>query len=131
MSPEMKKQLKEIAGMILALGILEAGVCALIARGFGPFFLRCLAGDAAGCAVAFFGMLMLAVSIERAVEKSEKAAQTAMSGGYLLRLAAVAVFVFAVIKLPKVFNVWAAVVPLIFPRLAIMLINLKNGGEGK
>lgn len=137
MTPEMKKQLKEIGQMVLALGVLQLGVFAVLSRAINLYFLRCLAGTAAGCAVAMLSVVMLAIGIERAVEKSEKAAQSAMSSGYILRLAVVAVYVFAAIKLPGIFNIWAAVIPLVFPRLAIMIINLKNsksqsqGGDDK
>lgn len=126
MSPEMKNQLKELMGFILALGVLEVGVCAILAGTVSVHFLRCLAGAAAGSAVSVISMIMLAVGIERSVDKGEKKAPASMGGGYMLRLALVAVYVFAVIKLPGVFNVWAAIVPLLFPRLAVMAINLKN-----
>ena len=126
MTPQMKKQLKEIAGLILALGVLQLGVFAFLTRAMNLYFLRSLAGTAAGCLIAVISMVMLAVGIENAVDKGEKGAQAAMSGGYMLRLAVTAVYVFAVIKLPGIFNIWAAVIPLVFPRIAIMIINLKN-----
>ena len=131
MTPQMKKQLKEIGLMILALGVLQLGVFALLTRAMNLYFLRCLAGTAAGCLIAVLSIVMLAVGIENAVDKGEKGAQAAMSGGYMLRLAVTAVYVFAVIKLPGIFNIWAAVIPLIFPRLAIMIINLKNSRSQK
>ena len=131
MTPQMKKQLKEIGLMILALGVLQLGVFALLTRAMNSYFLRCLAGTAAGCAVAFISMVMLAIGIEKAVDKGEKGAQASMSGGYILRLAVTAVYVFAMIKLPGIFNIWAAVIPLLFPRLAIMAINLKNSKSQK
>ena len=131
MTPQMKKQLKEIAGLILALGVLQLGVFAFLTRAMNLYFLRSLAGTAAGCLIAVISMVMLAVGIENAVDKGEKGAQAAMSGGYMLRLAVTAVYVFAVIKLPGIFNIWAAVIPLIFPRLAIMIINLKNSKSHK
>lgn len=127
MSPEMKKQLKELGAMILALGILQLGVFAILSRFVSVFFLRCLAGTVAGCAVSVLSMVLLGIGIERAVDKGEKKAQASMGGGYMLRLAVVAVYVFAVIKLPAIFNIWAALIPLLFPRLAVMIINLKNG----
>ncbi len=126
MSPEMKKQLKEIIGFILAFGVLEVGVCAVLSGTLSFSFLRCLAGAAAGCAVGALSMVMLAFSIEKSVAKGEKGAQASMGGGYMLRLAVIAVYVFAVIKLPGIFNIWAALIPLLFPRLAVMAINLKN-----
>ena len=129
MTPQMKKQLKEIGLMILALGVLQLVVFALLTRAMNSYFLRCLAGTAAGCAVAFISMVMLAIGIEKAVDKGEKGAQAAMSGGYMLRLAVIAVYVFAVIKLPGVFNVWAAIIPLTFTRIAITIITLKNAGR--
>ena len=131
MTPQMKKQLKEIAGLIFALGVLQLGVFAVVTRTINTYFLRCLAGTGAGCFMGLLSIVMLAISIENAVDKGEKGAQAAMSGGYMLRLAVVAVYVFAVIKLPGIFNVWAAVIPLIFPRLAIMIINLKNSKSQK
>lgn len=126
MNPEMKKQLREIIGLVLALGVLQAVVCALIAGGFGGLFLRCLAGTAAGCLIAALSMVLLALSIEKAVDKGEKGAQSSMGLSYILRLAVIAVYLFAVIKLPGIFNIWAAAVPLVFPRLAVMAINFKN-----
>lgn len=126
MSPEMKKQLKELGAMILALGVLQLGVFAVLSRFMSLFFLRCLAGTAAGCAVSVLSMVLLGLGIERAVDKDGKKAQASMGGGYMLRLAVVAVYVFAVIKLPGIFNIWAALVPLVFPRLAVMAVNLKN-----
>ena len=135
MSPEMRKQLKELAGFILAMGVLQTGVCAILAGTVNAPFLRCLAGTAAGCFVSILSMVLLAVGIERAVDRGEKKAQASMGGGYMIRLAVVAVYVFAVIKLPAVFNIWAALIPLVFPRLSVMAINLKNnkkqGGADK
>ena len=130
LSTEMKKQLREILGFVLALGFVQLLVFFILSRTAVEIpFLRALAGTAAGCAVAVLNMLFLAIGIEKAVEKSEKGAQAAMGGGYMLRLAVIAVYVFAVIKLPGVFNVWAAIIPLTFTRIAIMIINLKNAGR--
>ena len=129
LSPEMKKQLREILGFVIALGFVQLCVFFILGRTMAEVpFLKALAGTAAGCAVAMLNMLLLAIGIEKAVDKGEKAAQAAMSGGYMLRLAVIAVYVFAAIKLPGIFNVWAAIIPLTFTRIAIMIINLKNAG---
>ena len=130
MSPEMKKQLKEIFGFVIAFGFLQ--LCVFFILGLGAVqvpFLKALAGTAAGCAVAMLNIILLAVGIERAVGRGEKSAQAAMGGGYMLRLAVIAVYVFAMIKLPGAINLWAAIIPLVFPRIAILLINLKNSGK--
>ena len=130
LSPEMKKQLREILGFVIALGLVQLCVFFILGRtAIEVPFLKALAGTAAGCAVAMLNMLLLAIGIERAVDKGEKAAQAAMSGGYMLRLAVIAVYVFAVIKLPGVFSVWAAIIPLTFTRIAIMMITLKNASR--
>lgn len=135
MSPEMKKQLKEIAGFVIALGFLQLCVFFILGRAtMDAAFLKALAGTLAGCAVAMLNILLLAAGLERAVEKGEKGAQLSMGSGYLLRLAVIAVYVFAAIKLPGIFNIWAAIVPLVFPRIAIMIITFKKskqGGEGR
>ncbi len=135
LSPEMKKQLREIFGFVLAFGFVQLmaflAYYAYSRAGLPAGFLRALAGTAAGCAAASLNLLFMALGIERAVEKGEKRAQASMASGYMLRLAAMAVYVFAVIKLPSVFNLWAAVIPLVFPRAAIAIINLKKVGGGK
>ena len=117
---------------MLAFGFVQLAVFFIYYRaGLSAGFLRALAGTAAGCAAAALNLLFMAVGIERAVEKGEKRAQASMASGYMLRLAALAVYVFAVIKLPSVFNLWAAVLPLVFPRIAIAIINIKKVGDGK
>ena len=130
LSPEMKKQLREILGFVLAFGFVQLCVFFILGRTAVEVpFLKALAGTAAGCAVAMLNMLLLAIGIEKAVDKGEKGAQSARGGGYMQRLAVIAVYVFAAIKLPGVFNVWAAIIPLTFTRIAIMIINLKNAGR--
>lgn len=129
LSPEMKKQLREILGFVALFGFVQLCVFFILGRtAIDVPFLKALAGTAAGCAVAMLNILFLAIGIEKAVNKGEKGAQAAMGGGYMLRLAVIAVYVFAVIKLPDAFNVWAAIIPLTFTRIAIMIINLKNAG---
>ena len=48
-----------------------------------------------------------------------------MSGTYTLRLLLTAAMVIAAFKIPQI-NWLAAVIPLLFPRLIIMVLNLKG-----
>lgn len=132
MNPQLKKQVSEILAAILVMGLVQLAVFFVIGRFTEAAFLPALLGTLAGCLPASLNIVLLARNIEKSVEKNEKGAQYSMSIGYMLRLVLTAAVIFAAIKLPQLFNVWAAVIPLLFPRLAIAFINLKSkkhGGE--
>ncbi len=134
LSPEIKKQVKTISAAVLAMGLVQLGVFLVLSFTAQVSFAKALAGTAAGCLAAVLNLVLLAVSVEKSVAKSSRGAQAHMTLAYMGRLLLTAAEVIAVIKLPGIFNLWAAVIPLVFPRIAIMLINFKSkrkGGELK
>ena len=69
---------------------------------------------------AVLNFLLMGMTVEKAVEKEEKEAKalikTSQSLRQLMLLAAVAIG-----ALLPVFNIWASVIPLIFPRISISI----------
>lgn len=129
LSPDLKKQVKSVCLCVLALGALEFAASFALSLFFEVSLLRALAGDALGCFTAILSFYLLAVSVEKSVQKSSKNAQAFMSLTYMGRLALTAAAVMTAILLPKVFNLWTTVIPLVFPRLAIMLTKTRTKNE--
>lgn len=130
LSSELKKQVREILSIVLVLGVLQLLVFFVIGRFWPIPFITALLGTVIGCLLASLNLFLLARNVDKSVEKDSKGAQYSMSLGYTLRLALTAVVVFAAIKLPQLLNLWAVIIPLVFPRTAIMLINFKSKKQG-
>lgn len=128
--PELKGQVKSVLLTSLALSVICAAVFALLSLIFRFSLLPCVLGVILGFAAAAVGFFVLALNVQRSVEKSSKGAQLSMGLGYILRLAIAGGVIFLAIKLPGLFNLWATAIPLVFPRLAIFIINFtKKGGD--
>ncbi|MGN1098285.1 MAG: ATP synthase subunit I [Clostridia bacterium] len=130
LSPELKQQVRSISAVVLILGAAELAVSLILSLIWDISFLKALAGDVLGCLCAILNFYLLAKSVEKSLSKDVKGAQAHMSLTYMGRLLLTAAVVIIAIKLPRIFNLWAAVIPLIFPRVAIMLTNLKSKNKG-
>ncbi len=130
LNPQLKKQVGEILAAVAVMGFLQLAVFFVVGRFVSVGFLSAFLGTLVGCLLASLNIILLARNIEKSVDKNEKGAQYSMSLGYMLRLALTAVVIFAAIKLPQLVNLWAVIIPLIFPRIAIMVINLKFKKQG-
>ena len=119
--PEVKKQIVQIALGALILSGAELLVYLIIRR----MSLSVLLGTLYGCAFTVLSFILLAYFVQKAVDKSENGAKAYMSGAYTLRLLLTAAMVVAAFKIPQI-NWLAAVIPLLFPRLIIMVLNLKG-----
>ncbi len=130
LSPGTKKQIRDISSFVLVLGLVQAVIFIILSLNTKLTLLQGLAGTAVGCLLAVLNLLLLGISVEKSLKKGEKNAQAYMSITYMGRLLLTAVLLIAVIKLPGIFNLWAAVIPLVFPRIAILIINLKSKNKG-
>lgn len=119
--PEVKKQIAQITVGTLILGAAELLVYLIIRR----LDLGVVFGTLYGCAFTVLSFILLAYFVQKAVDKSENGAKAYMSGTYTLRLLLTAAMVIAAFKIPQI-NWLAAVIPLLFPRLIIMILNLKG-----
>jgi len=113
------KDAAQVSIIIFALGFIEL----LLFFMFAEFKIEYIYGCLYGCLFASLNFFYLAYSVKKSVEKSEKAAKAYMSGTYSSRIFLTAVMIFVAAKL-EVINIWAAVIPLIFPRVAIFVLSV-------
>ena len=116
-----KKITKEIIKMLMSIFIMLI-IMVLFFAIFGYFNLPVIFGALLGGIVAFLNFFFLAVSVENAV-KEDKNPKIVVASSYSLRMLFIGVMIVVAIKSPY-FNYVAMVIPLIFPRIAIMITNL-------
>ena len=89
-----------------------------------------LLGNLLSGVAVVLNFLFMGITVQKAVEKDEKDARNAMKASQSLRT----VFLFVVAVLGAavpVFNIWATLIPLIFPRIAVSLRPLFDRKENK
>ena len=86
----------------------------------GHFSLSVIWGALLGNTFISLSFLWLAFSVSKNIEKDPKNAQARVSATYTFRLIAAAIMIIVAIKLP-VFNWVAAVIPLFYQRIVIMI----------
>lgn len=117
---ELKKQTLKISIGVFAMTAVMIGVFAA----FGKFDYKVVTGGLLGAVVTIANHFFLAFSIERISGKeSVKDGQNLMKLSYFRRLVLIGVAVFIAIKLP-VFNYIATAIPLLFPRIVIIFLNI-------
>lgn len=130
---DMRKYVLRQTG-IVALGetvgvAVMMGIFALL----GYFDKSVLLGGIVGGVVAVGNFFAMAIGVNMAADKAEKqdvkGGQATIKASYLLRLVAMAVILFAFAK-SKLCNVIALVVPLIFVRLTLTLVEFFKGKPG-
>ena len=113
----MKKDvLKVISGTAVLCVVMD-----IIFLLIGKFDLAVLWGTLLGFACASLNFCFLAFSVYKAVDKG-KAAGGYIGGSYFLRLLFISIVVVYSIKSPH-FNYVATVIPLVFPRVIIMVLE--------
>lgn len=112
----VKKETGYIACVMLICSALMEAVFLVI----GHFTWRVLLGNLFGYTFALLNFFLMAMTVQKAVTKSEDDAKTAMRASQLMRnLMLIAVL--AVAFLVPCFNPYAAVITLLFPRIAIAI----------
>ena len=125
--------LKETA--IIAVGV---SVCVAVMIGIfallGYFDLKVLVGGIIGGVLAVANFFAMAISASLAADKAEnqdvKGGQAVIKGSYALRMAVMALVLFAFAK-SGLCNVIALVVPLIFVRFTLTLAEFFKGKTGE
>ena len=114
--PTVWKETKFIALTTLLLGALQQAVFLII----GKWDLAVLFGGVYGWAVALANFFLMALTVQKAVTQEEKDAKNTMKLSQNLRL--LGLFLFALIAYLLPFcNTVAAILPYLYPRLAISL----------
>ena len=129
MDPAVKKETGYIAVWVILLSVIMEAVF-LIAR---QWDLSVLFGNLGGAAAAVGSFFLLAVTVSRAVSsgKPEEAAKRvkASAGLRLIGMGGICALMIGVFHT----NVYATVIPLLFPRIGLMfrpMIDRKSGKSG-
>ncbi|MEG2928083.1 MAG: ATP synthase subunit I [Oscillospiraceae bacterium] len=115
---EVVKQIKNIA---MYNGVLTA-ILNLVFFLIGKWDYTVLLGSLLGYSVSLISFIFLGISIQKAMEKEQKQAQAYMQSTYIGRMAFTVVMIVIAITVPAI-NWVSAVIPLVFTRISIMLMN--------
>lgn len=117
---DLKKETIKMSIGVLIMTAIMIGVFAALGR----FDYKVVTGGLLGAVVTIANHFFLAFSVERISGKeSVKDGQNLMKLSYFGRLVLIGVAVFIAIKLP-VFNYIATAIPLLFPRVVIIILNI-------
>ena len=120
LSQEIKNDIKKLSIYVLIMTVIMVGIFAAVRC----FDMSVVWGAILGYAAAMANFILLAITLTKSLGKAEHATRT-IGLSYVLRMVLIAAVVILAIKLPFI-NYVAAVIPLIFPRFAIMIMNLKK-----
>ena len=113
------KDALKVSIFIFALGIIEF----ILFTVFMSFRTDILIGVLYGCTFTSLNFFYLAFCVNKAVEKEEKAAKAYMSSTYTIRMLLIGLMVFVAAKVEWIY-LWAAIIPLLFQRIAATLIPI-------
>ena len=121
MDPVVKKETSYVALWVLAGCMLTQGVCLILGRWSLPVLLGSLLGGvtAVGC---FYWLCRM---VQKAVTQTEKQAKNTIKLSQGLRLMAQGLVLVLAAAVP-VFNIWAAAIPLLIPRIAVTAREWQN-----
>lgn len=112
--PIVWKETKYIAAWVCILSALMQSVFLMI----GAWNYTVLLGNLLSAAAVILNFFLMAVTVCRAVEKEEKDAKNTMKLSQMYRFLFLTVVVVLGAVLPC-FDLWAVVIPVFFPRIAI------------
>lgn len=128
--PTVRKETIYIAVWTVLLSLLIHSVFLILRK----WDYTVLTGNIAGIILAVMNFFLLGRTVQNALSKEGDDAKNAMKVSQLLRYLMIIVGIAAVAVLKQYFNTVAAIVPLIFPRIAIAfrpLFNKKEEGKGE
>jgi len=128
LDPTVKRETIYVAAVVLLLSVLMQAVFLVIGR----WDLTVLWGNLLSGTAAVLNFLLLGITVQNAVTKEEKEAKTMIKASQSLRLVFLLVVAVIGAALPADFHLWEVLIPLLFPRIAVMrhpLINRKEGGS--
>ena len=109
------KETGYIASWALIFSVLMQAIFLVI----GKWNYTVLLGNVLSFALAVLNFFLMGLTVQSAVLKEQKEAKTAMKVSQLYRMLLMLIGVIVGVVLP-VFNTWAVVIPIFFPRLAII-----------
>ena len=115
------KETRYIAGITIILSILMEAAFLII----GMWCYNVLIGNILGAGVAVANFLLMGITVQNAVQKDEKDAASLMKVSQMLRNLMLLITALLAFLLPFI-NPAAAIIPLFFPRIAILLIPVRD-----
>ncbi len=128
--PAVKRETRYIAIGVLALSVLFELVFVLLRR----WDLTVLWGNLLSAATAIGNFFLMGLTVQKAVLRDPKAAEKLVRLSQTLRFLLQLAIAGIALLLPGVFNIWAVLIPLLFPRLAIAarpLFNKKGANDAE
>ena len=122
--PAVIKESKYIAVWVVLLSVLMEAVFLII----GMWDYTVLLGNLLIGVTVILNFFLMGLSIQNALEKEEKEAKNTLKLSRTYRMLMLFVVIVVGVVLP-VFNMWAVVIPVLFPRVAIafrVLFNKKD-----
>ena len=117
LDPVVKKETIYIAAWVLILCTLMNAVFLVLKQ----WNLPVLFGTLLGGGTAVLNFLLMGLTVQSAVTKEEKEAKTLIKTSQSLRLVMQLVAVVIAAAIPAAFNLWATLIPLLFPRVAMLI----------
>lgn len=121
LDPVVKKETTYVSAWVLAGCLLIQGVC-LVA---GWWSLSVLLGALLGGVTAVGNFLLMCLMVQKAVTQTAKQAQNTVKLSQGLRLMMQGLILVLAAVVP-VFNIWAAAIPLLIPRIAVSIREWRN-----
>ena len=121
LDPIIKKETTYVGLWVLATCLLVQGVCLLL----GWWSLSVLLGSLLGGVTAVGNFLLMCLMVQKAVTQDEKQAKNTVKLSQSLRLMMQGLMLVLAAVIP-VFNIWTAAIPLLIPRIAISVRELRN-----
>ena len=110
------RETKYIALWVLILSALMEAVFLVI----GKWDYTVLLGNILTAAASVLNFFLMGITVQSALNKEEKEAKTAMKVSQLYRLLLMLIVVIIGVVAPC-FNIWAVIIPVFFPRVAIAI----------
>ena len=121
--PTVRKETKYILLWVLVLSALLQAVFLVL----GQWDIKVLLGNALSGAAVVLNFFLMGITVQKALEKDEKEAKTAIKASQMYRM----LLLIVVAALGAAFlNLWAVIIPLFFPRVAISLRPLFDKKQG-
>ncbi len=120
------KEALKVTVVIFLLGAIEF----ILLTAFMSFRIDVFLGTLYGCVFSSANFFYLAYSVKKSVSKSENGAKAYMSGTYTIRMLLTAAMIIIAAKVSCIY-IWAAIIPLVFTRIAAMIVPFINKRRNK
>lgn len=118
--PAVQRETRYIALFVLALSMVMQCVFLCI----GKWDLTVLYGNLLIGSAVILNFFLMGLFVQKAVTQEPKDAKKTVKASMLLRNVMMFAFLALAVLLPKAFNIWASLIPVLFPRIAVAFAPL-------